>query len=239
MKRAAQFISAAVCILLLACGIFAGSALAADEPGLTVVELTPETVYTAEGDFTVSGLYTDILSRAAMSEGWVYYYMTGTEPGYNAGIDWVPGPGMYTSCRLFFSLENLKEQMDEPFTGRFRGAVVYNLTPDAVSGCESSEAFFEKLTALAESSPEAEIFSCTPMQRNPNQYHPDGYATASADAVPLGRNEAAMQDVIADVSESFLNSWEDSSAQQPMWAFFSYSDDAVFAVNLRQWLTDG
>lgn len=201
--------------------------------GIEVVQLTPDTVYTLDGDYAVSGLYSDILTDGDVAEGWYYYYSTGTEspaPVY----DWVCAEGMHTSCELMYDLKNLKQSMDAPFMDRFRGFIVYNMEQSVIPEGDSAYSALDELREAAAGSPSAKLFEFTCLQRNPGQLDTDGYETRSKDAVLLGAGEAAQQDIIADVSTDFLRSWE--SGSEPMWAVFAYDDATLFTVDLRLYM---
>lgn len=208
-----------------------------ETPALTIAELTLDSEYTVEDDFVLTNLYTDILSDKAVADGWYYYYSRGTESTV-PWIEWNPAEGMYTSCELIFDLQNLKDPMEKTFPERLSAYIVFQIDPQDVKECENADAYFAELTAMAGRNPDAEIFSCVPLQRNPGQLNTDGYETPSLDAILLEKDEIAKQELITDVSEAFYQSWEDSNATEPMWIVFSYNDDLVFTLNLREWLEE-
>lgn len=208
-----------------------------ETPALTIAELTLDSEYTVEDDFVLTNLYTDILSDKSVADGWYYYYSRGTESTVPE-IKWNPAEGMYTSCELIFDLQNLKDPMEKTFPERLSAYIVFQIDPQDVKECENADAYFAELTAMAGRNPDAEIFSCVPMQRNPGQLKTDGYETRSLDAILLEKDEIAQQYLVTDVSEAFYQSWEDSNATEPMWIVFSYNDDLVFTLNLREWLEE-
>ena len=226
-----------LCVLTLAVSFFCGTAAAADPGSFEIIELTPDSTIVREGDYAVSGLYTDILTDNSLSQGWFYYYSVGTENEV-PWSKWTCADGMYTSCELLFNLQNLKDPMEMTFLDRFTGFIVYNADPKQVPECGSSAEYLGALRKLAADTPAAEVFDLTGLQRNPEQFDIDGYEARSKDAVLLDRDETAQQDLIADVSRDFYKSWENGGTE-PMWAVFSYEDGAVFAVNLRLYMVEG
>lgn len=197
-----------------------------------IVELDEKSIITRKGDYVLSNMETDILTDASIREGWFYYYSTGTEEKV-PWEEWKCADGMYTSCEILFDIQNLKKDMKETFIQRFTGVIAYNIDLKTVPDCASAEEFFKEIRETASKDKKSEIFEFTPLQRNPGQLDTDGYETRSKDAVLLKCNETAQQDIIADVSESFLRSWENSSGTEPMWAAFSYDEDTVYIVDLR------
>lgn len=208
------------------------------EQSFRIIPLTPDTQYIAEGDYILSGLYSDILTDQAVSDGWGYYYSRGTAMTDVPSDDWHCADGMYTSCELMFDMMNLQESMASTFIDRFSGVIVFGIGPGFLTACQCAGDCFDLLYSSISQVPGAALFPLTPLQRNPGQTDIYGYETRSLDAVLLGLNETAQQDLIADISEACYRSWEDKNAAEPLWALFSYSEDTVFCVDLRVWLED-
>lgn len=209
-----------------------------EDPSFSIIELKPDMEYTVDSDYTISALNSDILSDISVNQGWYYYFSKGTEPGNVPWEKWTCADGMYTSCELLFDMKNLKENMDKTFIERFNGLIVYNADLKDASEYSSAEEYFNAINDIVSENTDAETFPLTPLQRNPGQFDTDGYETRSIDAALLARDETAQQDLIADVSEAFLRSWENSSSQEPMWAVFSYNDDVIFTVDLRKYMKE-
>lgn len=218
---------------------------AADDKSITVkdgdvfriIELDPHVRVTKENDYVISGLNTDILSDASRQDGWFYYYSEGTENGV-PWKEWETANGAYTSCELLFDMTNLRDSMQQTFLERLNGAVVFCADTVILEGCASVPECMRSLKEYAEKNPDTELFDIIPCQENPGQTDSDGYPAWSKDAVLLGKDKSAGQRLIADVSDAFYRSWTDSNAGEPMWAFFAFDDNVLYAVNLRLWLKD-
>lgn len=201
-----------------------------------LVELNPSSKYEVEGKFVLNGLQTEILSDASVKEGWYYYYSEGTGEKVPA-LDWEKREGMHTSCEIFFDMTNLEDKMTKSFVERCQGLILYN-PPESFKPEELNKDFVKTLEDLAAANEGTEVFKLTPLQSNPKQTDLDGYTTRSLDAVLLGKDETAKQVLLGDVSDAFYKSWENSEAKEEMWAYFTYGDDVIFAVNLRTWMKD-
>lgn len=204
-------------------------------PSVILIDLSRDTVFTREDDYVLSGLYGDILTDASLNQGWCYYYGEGTDaviPSKN----WAPAPGMYTSCELYYNLENLKDGEEQNFKDRFSGFVVFNTDPRTDGEYQTAADFLAALQDKCESDSAAELISVCYMQTNPGQLDSDGYLVSSLDASPLGKNVYAQQRLLIDIPVEFLRSWENGSEE--MWAVLCYDEDAVFLVNLRTVLVD-
>lgn len=199
--------------------------------------LTPDSRIAEPDDYELSGLYTDILTDRSVRNGWFYSYSTGTEPRV-PWEEWKCAAGMYTSCELIFDLTNLAEKMTVSFPARFRGAIIYRVDVSGITGCETADEFFAELEKRTTGTSGAEFCPMTPLQHNPGQIDLDGYETRSKDGVLLAKNATARQDLIADISETFLRDWEDPASNEPMWAVFCYRDDTVYLVDMRTYLEE-
>lgn len=214
---------------------------AADSQGeaqVVVTELDSESVITHDGDYELSGMYTDILSDRAKAEGWYYYYSEGTESGVPQ-LKWEPAEGMYTGCKLFVTLKNLNENMTETFMSRYQGFIAYQVDLKGIPACATATEYLNAVKTAAAATENAEIFEYTLYQRNPGQLDSDGNPALSDTAVLLKAGEEATQDMFASISEEFLRSWEDADSTEPMWAVFTFDESTVYLVDLRVFLTDG
>ena len=210
---------------------------AASEDGIKLVELDPSTRYEAEGKFVINGMFADILTDDAVKEGWFYNYSTGTGEKVEAH-DWEKAEERHTSCEVSFKMKNLEEKMTKSFVDRFEGVVVYNPPETFDEDKDLGRDFVKTLKDMAENNEGMEVFDLTPLQENPKQTDMDGYTTKSVDGVLLGKGQSAKQYLIADVSESFLRSWEKEKPEETLWAYFTYGEDVIFSVNLRSWMVD-
>lgn len=201
-----------------------------------VIELTPDSNIVRTGSYEISGLFTDILSEKSVSEGWYYYYSSGTEDKV-PWAKWEHAEGMYTSCELLFNYKNLDKKAQKSTTDRFSGVIVYNYPKDINLKEKLDDGYIEYLQNLAKTNPGMELYKLTPMQDNPNQKDLDGYQARSKDAKILELYQEAKQSLIADVSKAFYDSWA-NRGQEEMWAFFSYDDDVTYAVNLRKYMEE-
>lgn len=208
----------------------------ADE-GLQIVELTPETDFVSEGDYEISGLFSDILSDRSVREGWYYYYSEGTEPKV-PWEKWKCADGMYTSCELLFNLTGLNDAADKSSSERFSGVIVFNAPADFSPEQELDEAYVTQLLEMAQADSSIEVYPLTTMQDNPDQVDLDGIQARSIDATILENGQTAKQSLVADVSEAFYRSWENKEAKESMWAFFGYDDNYLFAVDLRKYMEE-
>lgn len=203
---------------------------------LEYIEFTPDSNIVRQGDYELSGLFTDILSEKSMSQGWYYYYSVGIENKV-PWEEWKPKEGMYTSCELLFNYKNLDAKAKKSSTDRFSGVIVFN-SPDELNFKEELKAdYIEYLKKLAKENPDMEVYDLIPMQDNPGQFDLDGYQARSLDAKILDLNQEAKQSLVTDVSKKFYDSWANKSAEE-MWAFFSYGDNVIYAVNLRKWMVE-
>lgn len=207
-----------------------------DEPEIPetfyAIELEPNTVVERE-EYTLDGMYTDILSDRSVADGWYYYYSKGTESPTDA-LAWEHAAGTHTTCEVYVGYTNLLEKPDRTVKDRFSGFIVYRSPEDfTVQTTDINE-----LRSQLEAYPEAELFDLTVMQANPDQVDTDGYPARSVDMVLLEQGQTALISVFADVSETFYRAWEDPENTEQMWYFFSLDDGVIYAVNLRTWLVD-
>lgn len=207
------------------------------DDSLAVIELTPDTEYTSEGDYTLDGMFTDILSDRSLHNGWFYYYSEGTDSGV-PWAKWECAEGMHTSCELLFNMTQLNNEAETDFVSRTCGVIVFGVPEDFVPSNPITEEYLAELLKTAADDLSIEVFPFTPMQDNPGQTDNEGQPARSIDGAILEDGETAKISLIADVSEAFYRSWEDENAVDSMWAFFSLDSRTVFAVNLREYLVE-
>lgn len=210
---------------------------ALEASSLNFMELTPDSDITVEGDYELSGLFTDILTDKSVHDGWFYYYSIGTETNV-PWERWEPAEGMYTSCEILFNMKQLNESADKSYGDRFSGVILFNAPKDFTPSDVLDENYVETLLQMAKDDSNVEVYELTPLQDNPEQYDKDGIQARSKDSAILKKNVEAKQSLIADVSEKFYRSWEDENATESMWAFFSYGGNTIYMIDLCEWMEE-